>query len=187
MNDLTYIAFYKPYGILSQFTSNNPNETLGNFNLPKDVYPVGRLDKDSEGLILLSNDGKFIEKLLNPLFDKEKIYWVQVEKIPDESSLDILRKGGITIQDYQTKPASIKILNPQPLFAERAPPVRTRLSVPTCWIEVIISEGKNRQVRRMTANIGHPTLRLIRMQVGKYRLGELAPGQWIKIRKSDIL
>lgn len=187
MNESLYIAFFKPYGILSQFTSDNPLETLDNFNLPKGVYPAGRLDKDSEGLLILSNDGAFIDQLLNPKFDKEKIYWVQVENIPSEDSLNILRKGGITIQDYKTKPASVKILSPQPLMPERDPPVRFRKSIPTCWLEIKISEGKNRQVRRMTASINHPTLRLIRKQVGKYKLGELNPGEWIQIKKSDIL
>ena len=187
MSSPTYIAFFKPYGILSQFTSDNPEETLSVFNLPKDVYACGRLDKDSEGLLILSNDGAFIDQLLNPKFDKEKIYWVQVENIPSNEALDKIRKGGIEIQDYKTKPGTVKILDPQPEMAERNPPIRTRLSIPTCWLEIKISEGKNRQVRRMTASINHPTLRLIRTQVGKYKLGELKPGQWIEIKKSDIL
>jgi 23S rRNA pseudouridine2457 synthase len=182
-----YIAFFKPYGILSQFTSENMNETLSAFNLPKNIYPAGRLDKDSEGLLILSDDGTFINQLLNPKFDKQKIYWVQVEKIPTEESLNRLRQGGITIQDYVTKPASIKILEPQPIVPERIPPIRTRLAIPTCWLEIKISEGKNRQVRRMTASINHPTLRLIRMQVGKYELGDLTPGQWVEIQRCDIL
>lgn len=187
MQPLIYIAFFKPYGILSQFTSDNPNETLGIFNLPKDVYACGRLDKDSEGLLILSNDGSFIDQVLNPKFDKEKIYWVQVENIPNEDALDVLRKGGILIQDYKTKPASVKILDPQPDISERNPPVRSRKTIPTCWLEIKISEGKNRQVRRMTASINHPTLRLIRMQVGKYKLGELKSGEWLEIKKTDII
>lgn len=187
MSSPLYIAFFKPYGILSQFTSDNPEETLSIFNLPEDVYPCGRLDKDSEGLLILSNDGSFIDQLLNPKFDKEKIYWVQVENIPSNESLDKIRKGGIQIQDYKTKPGSVKILDPQPEMAERNPPVRFRKSIPTCWLEIKISEGKNRQVRRMTASINHPTLRLIRMQVGKHKLGKLRPGEWIEIKKSDIL
>ncbi len=187
MTQNSYIAFYKPYGILSQFTSDKPDETLSCFKLPKDVYPVGRLDKDSEGLLILSNDGPFIELVLSPKYDKEKIYWVQVENIPSEDKLETLRKGGIQIQDYKTKAASVKILDPQPIIPERTPPVRTRLTIPTCWLEIKISEGKNRQVRRMTASINHPTLRLIRMQVGKYKLGELTPGQWLEIKKTDIL
>lgn len=187
MSSPIYIAFFKPYGILSQFTSENPTETLGSFNLPKGVYPCGRLDKDSEGLLILSNDGAFIDQLLNPKFDKEKTYWVQVENIPTEASMNIIRKGGMCIQDYKAKPGQIKILDPQPLIPERAPPVRFRKSIPTCWVEIKISEGKNRQIRRMTAGINHPTLRLIRIQVGKYRAHNLLPGQWIEIKKSDIL
>lgn len=182
-----YIAFYKPYGILSQFTSDNTEETLSKFNLPKGVYPVGRLDKDSEGLLILSNDGVFIDTLLNPKFDKEKTYWVQVENIPSNESLEILRKGGIAIQDYKTKPAQVKKLSPEPDIPPRDPPVRFRKTIPTCWLEMKITEGKNRQVRRMTASINHPTLRLLRVQVGKYRLQNLLPGQWVEIKKSDIL
>lgn len=187
MNKPIYIAFYKPYGILSQFTSENINETLSVFNLPKEIYPVGRLDKDSEGLLILSNDGSFIDQLLNPKFDKEKTYWVQVENIPNEESLNKLRAGGIVIQDYKTKPACVQILTPQPEIPERNPPVRMRKTIPTCWLEIKISEGKNRQVRRMTASINHPTLRLIRTQVGKFKLDTLRPGQWLEIKKSDIL
>lgn len=187
MSEPLYIAFFKPYGILSQFTSDNPDETLSRFNLPKGVYPAGRLDKDSEGLLILSNDGAFIDTLLNPKFDKEKIYWVQVENIPTEDSLNVLRKGGIQIQDYKTKPAKVQLLDPQPVIPERDPPVRFRKSIPTCWLEIKISEGKNRQVRRMTASINHPTLRLVRKQVGKYKLSDLTPGQWVEIKRSDIL
>lgn len=187
MSSLIYIALFKPYGILSQFTSENPEETLSVFNLPKDVYACGRLDKDSEGLLILSNDGNFIDQLLNPKFDKEKIYWVQVENIPTDVALEKIRKGGIQIQDYKTKPGTINILDPQPEIPERTPPIRSRKSIPTCWLEIKISEGKNRQVRRMTASINHPTLRLIRTQVGKYKIGALKPGQWVEIKKSDIL
>lgn len=187
MQKNVYIAFNKPYGILSQFTSDNPSETLANFNLPKDIYAVGRLDKDSEGLLILSNDGAFIDKLLSPQNDKEKTYWVQVENIPTEASLNILRNGKIKIQDYLTKPAKVKILNPQPEISPRIPPIRERKSIPTCWLEVIISEGKNRQVRKMTASINHPTLRLMRVKVGKLMLDNLAPGEWKYVEKSDII
>lgn len=187
MSKPLYIAFYKPYGILSQFTADDPMATLSIFNLPKNIYPVGRLDKDSEGLLILSNDGPFIDLVLSPKNDKEKTYWVQVENIPTEESLNKLRHGGILIQDYKTKPAYVKILDPQPDISDRTPPIRMRLSIPTCWIEIKISEGKNRQVRRMTASINHPTLRLLRVQVGKYKLGELKPGQWCEIKKTEIL
>ena len=187
MSSLKYVAFFKPYGILSQFTSDNPSETLACFNLPKDIYPCGRLDKDSEGLLILSNDGDFVDQLINPKFDKEKIYWVQVENIPSEASLNIIRPGGIVIQDYKTKPGKIKRLDQNFSMTERDPPVRFRKNIPTCWLEIKISEGKNRQVRKMTAAIGHPTLRLIRMQVGKFKLNSLRPGEWIEIKKTEIL
>lgn len=171
---------------MSQFTAENLNETLSVFGLPKDVYAAGRLDKDSEGLLVLSDDGTFIDELLTPKFDKEKTYWVQVENIPDEAALEKLRKG-ILIQDYKTKPATVKILDPQPEIEPRVPPIRERKSIPTCWLEIIISEGKNRQVRKMTAAIGYPTLRLIRMKVGKLSLGDLKAGEWKFVDKKDIL
>ncbi len=188
MKDFQYIALNKPYGILSQFTGENPDETLQRFNIPKNVYAVGRLDKDSEGLLILSDDGTFIDTLLTPKYDKEKTYLVQVEKIPTEADLDILRKGGVVIQDYKTRPAKVKLMPLDFQLPEREPPIRERKSIPTCWLEIKISEGKNRQVRRMTAAIGFPTLRLIRIQVGKYSMPHtLLPGQWISISKNDIL
>lgn len=186
MSSFIYIAFNKPYGILSQFTSDNPAETLSVFNFPKDVYASGRLDKDSEGLLLLSNDGVFIEKLLNPKSDKEKTYWVQVENIPSEESMKKL-SSGVMIENYKTLPCKVKILDPRPEIPERDPPVRFRKTIPTCWLEIILKEGKNRQVRRMTASIGHPTLRLIRVQVGKLKMDNLKSGEWVHVKKSDIL
>lgn len=181
-----YLAFNKPFGILSQFTSENMEETLSNFNLPKDVYACGRLDKDSEGLLLLTNDGALIERLLNPKNDKEKTYWVQVEKIPTSEDLETLSRG-VKIGDYLTKPCSARLLEPGPLVPDRIPPIRTRLTVPTCWLEIKLTEGKNRQVRRMTAAIGYPTLRLLRKKIGQLEIGDLAPGEFREIAKSDIL
>lgn len=181
-----YLAFNKPFGILSQFTADQASETLANFTLPKDVYACGRLDKDSEGLLLLTDDGELIERLLNPKNDKVKTYWVQVEKIPTDLALKKL-EAGVKIQDYQTKPCKVHIIDPQPLIPERTPPVRTRLTVPTCWLEIELTEGKNRQIRRMTAAIGYPTLRLIRKKIGKLDLGELLPGQFREINKSEII
>ncbi len=186
MKKFIYLAFNKPYGILSQFTSDKIEETLSPFNLPKDVYACGRLDKDSEGLLLLTNDGVLIERLLNPKNDKVKTYWVQVEKIPTLLDLKKL-EAGVMIGDYLTRPCEVKILNPSPLIPERSPPIRTRLTVPTCWIEIKITEGKNRQVRRMTAAIGHPTLRLIRTKIGNLELGDLAEGSYREITKSQII
>jgi 23S rRNA pseudouridine2457 synthase len=181
-----YLAFNKPYGILSQFTAENMAETLSNFNLPKDVYACGRLDKDSEGLLLLTNDGELIDRLLNPKNEKIKTYWVQVEKIP---TLEDLKKlsAGVKIGDYQTKPCKVHMLDPQPPIPDRLPPIRTRLTVPTCWLQIELTEGKNRQVRRMTAAIGFPTLRLLRTKIGNLELGEMSPGAFREIKKSDIL
>ena len=171
---------------MSQFTSENRDETLSNFNLPKDIYACGRLDKDSEGLLLLTNDGALIDRLLNPKNDKVKTYWVQVEKIPSDVDLRKL-SAGVLIGDYQTKACTARILDPSPRIIERNPPIRTRLTVPTCWIEIELTEGKNRQVRRMTAAIGFPTLRLIRVKIGKLGLGDLAPGDYREINKAEII
>jgi len=190
MKKLFYIAFNKPYGILSQFTSDNPDkntlETLAHFNLPKNVYACGRLDKDSEGLLLLTNDASLIDQMLNPKNEKTKTYWVQVENIPTPEDL-VKLKHGVKIGDYLTKPANAKIIDPQPTIPERNPPIRTRVSIPTCWIEIELIEGKNRQIRRMSAAIGFPTLRLIRKKIGKLELGDLAPGEFREILKSQIL
>ena len=186
MKNMLYLAFNKPYGILSQFTSDNPDNNLSKFNLPKDVYACGRLDKDSEGLLLLTNDGPLINILLSPKYDKVKTYWVQVERIPSAESLEKLSLG-VRIEDYITKPCQIKMLTPPPTVSERNPPVRFRKSVPTCWLEIKISEGKNRQIRKMTASIGHPTLRLIRVKIGQLSLGDIAPGEFRKIKREDII
>lgn len=181
-----YILFHKPYGVLSQFTPEAGSLSLAQFELPKDIYPAGRLDKDSEGLLLLTDDGPLIERLLNPRNEKPKTYWALVERIPTEEELNRLRKG-LKIEDYQTRPCEVKILEPAPVIPPRNPPVRTRKSVTDVWIELIIVEGKNRQVRKMTAAIGHPTLRLIRKKIAHLELGELQPGEWKEISKSDIL
>lgn len=172
-----YILFHKPYGVLSQFTPEDGAKSLAEFNLPKDVYAAGRLDKDSEGLLLLTDDGPLIERLLNPKNEKPKTYWVLVERVPTEEELNRMRKG-LKIEDYQTKPCQVKIMDPQPDVPPRDPPVRVRKTVQDIWIEVVIVEGKNRQVRKMTAAIGHPTLRLIRMKTGDYEMGDLKPGEW---------
>lgn len=180
-----YILFHKPYGVLSQFTPEDGARSLLEFNLPKDVYPAGRLDKDSEGLLLLTDDGPLIEKLLNPKNEKPKTYWVLVERVPTEENLAKMRKG-LKIEDYLTRPCEVKILDPQPEVPPRDPPVRFRKTVQDIWLEIRIVEGKNRQVRKMTAAIGHPTLRLIRMKVANLELGSLLPGEWKEISKSDI-
>ncbi len=180
-----YIVFHKPYGVLSQFTPEDGARSLADFNLPKDVYAAGRLDKDSEGLLLLTNDGPFIEKLLDPKNEKEKTYWVQIERIPTPEKLALL-SAGVKIQDYTTLPCKVRLIE-DPAFPPRDPPIRVRKTVPDCWLEIVIREGKNRQVRRMTAVIEHPTLRLVRVKMGKLELGELLPGQWREVLKTDVL
>lgn len=179
------IGLHKPYGVLCQFTGEAGDKTLAQFNLPAGVYAAGRLDKDSEGLLILTNDGILNQKITNPKSMKPKTYWVQVEGIPKETSLEKLQKG-VLIKDYFTAPCQAQIradLQIEP----RDPPIRLRKNIPTCWLEITLTEGKNRQVRRMTAAIGHPTLRLIRVGIGKANLGNLAPGSWNYIEESNIL
>ncbi len=181
-----YIVFHKPYGVLSQFTPEDGARSLAEFDLPKNVYAAGRLDKDSEGLLLLTDDGPFIEQLLNPKNEKPKTYWVLVERVPTEDELERMRRG-LKIEDYTTKPCLVKILDPQPEITPRNPPVRVRKTVTDVWLEITIVEGKNRQIRKMTAAIGHPTLRLIRIKMLNVSLGELSIGQWKEITKAQIL
>lgn len=172
------IAFNKPYGVLSQFTSDgSPNRTLAEFGFPKSNYPIGRLDADSEGLLLLSDEPGLNQRLLHPRHAHEREYWAQVERIPPPEALQRL-VGGVTLRNHKTLPCHAWRLNPQPLMAPRDPPIRFRKSVPDCWIGLELVEGKNRQVRRMTAAIGHPTLRLLRVRIGGFRLEHLGAGQW---------
>ena len=179
------LAFHKPYGVLSQFTPDgSPNRTLAEFNFPKGVYPIGRLDADSEGLLLLSDEARWNERLLHPAQGHERIYHAQVERIPTADALSQLARG-VVIQGHSTLPCRARILDPQPIVAERIPPIRVRKTIPDCWIELALVEGKNRQVRRMTATIGHPTLRLIRVQIGRYLLGALVSGQWVRLDASQ--
>jgi 23S rRNA pseudouridine2457 synthase len=172
------IAFHKPYGVLSQFTEEAPGQrTLAGFGFPPRVYPIGRLDADSEGLLLLGDEPELNERLLHPRHAHRRVYWAQVERIPTLDALHQLERG-VVIQGRPTLPGRACLLNPQPVLPPRDPPVRSRKHVPDCWIALELTEGKNRQVRRMTAAIGHPTLRLIRMQIGGLELGDLAAGQW---------
>jgi 23S rRNA pseudouridine2457 synthase len=184
------IAFNKPYGVLCQFTDRSrlqtgvpPRPTLAGFGLPADVYPAGRLDHDSEGLVLLTDDGALAHRLTAPRHKLPKTYWVQVEGQPLETQLRALR-AGIELNDGKTLPAGARIIAPPDLWP-RDPPVRFRKTVPDAWIELVLREGRNRQVRRMTAAVGLPTLRLVRVAVGTQRLGELAPGQWRRAAFSD--
>jgi 23S rRNA pseudouridine2457 synthase len=175
------IAFNKPYGVLSQFTPDgSPNRPLSDFGFPKGVYPVGRLDADSEGLLLLSDEAGLNQRLLNPRLGHEREYWVQVERIPSAESLQQLQSG-LTLQGRRSQPCRAWILNPQPSLPPRDPPIRFRKTVPTCWIAMVLVEGKNRQVRRMTAAIGHPTVRLVRVRIGQFLLGDLEAGKWRKL------
>ena len=172
------IAFHKPYGVLSRFTPDgSPNRTLTEFGFPKSVYPIGRLDADSEGLLLLSDEARLNERLLHPRHAHEREYWVQVERIPTPDALLKLAKG-LVIQEHQTLPCRAWILDPQPDVPPRDPPIRFRKTVPTCWIGLELAEGKNRQVRRMTAAIGHPTVRLIRVRIGNLELHSLPCRAW---------
>ena len=175
-----YLLFYKPYDVLTQFTDNSseaPRQTLKDYSSIPAIYPVGRLDRDSEGLLLLTNHGQLQHRLSDPQFQHPRTYWVQVERIPDAASLAQLRQG-VTIQGYRTRPAQVKLLPTEPSLPPRDPPIRFRKNVPTAWLEMTLTEGKNRQVRRMTAAVGFPTLRLVRVAIAHLRLEGLEPGQW---------
>lgn len=180
-----YILFYKPYNVLSQFSPGSnppaadsaPRLTLKDFISIADVYPVGRLDRDSEGLMLLTDHGQVQHRLSEPRFGHLRTYWVQVEHLPSTAAIAQLRQG-VTIKGYRTLPCQVKLLMTAPLLPERDPPIRYRQSIPTAWLEMSLQEGKNRQVRRMTAAIGHPTLRLVRQAIAHLHLGDLQPGQW---------
>jgi len=204
------IAFHKPYGVLSQFTPDgSPNRPLAEFGFPKGVYSIGRLDADSEGLLLLSDEPEWNARLLEPRHAHEREYWTQVERLPATEALARLA-GGLLVQGRKTLPCRAWALDPQPivttdlLSAElmaalppaagttvaprippRDPPIRFRKNVPDCWIGLELIEGKNRQVRRMTAAIGHPTLRLLRVRIGRLTLGDLLPGQWRILRATE--
>lgn len=177
------IAFNKPFNVLCQFTDRSvpPRRTLAEFGLPPRVYAAGRLDHDSEGLLLLTDDGGLAHRLTDPRHKQAKTYRVQVEGAPDEAQLDALRRG-VVLSDGPTQPAEVRRLDPPPALWPRDPPVRFRKTVPDAWLEVRITEGRNRQVRRMTAAVGLPTLRLVRVAMGEVSLGDLAPGQWREIR-----
>ncbi len=179
------IAFHKPYGVLSQFTPDgSPNRTLADFSLPKGVYPIGRLDADSEGLLLLSDEPDLNQRLLHPSQSHARLYWAQVENIPTPDGLLQLERG-VIVQGRKTLPCRARLLDPQPDVPPRDPPIRFRKAIPAAWIALELIEGKNRQVRRMTAAIGHPTLRLVRVRIGNFELGALPAGSWRKLSDAE--
>ena len=180
------LALHKPYGVLSQFTPEPGSawRTLTDFSLPKGVYPLGRLDADSEGLLLLSDEPGLNTRLLDPRHAHRREYWVQVEGVPLDEALDKLARG-VVIGDYTTLPGRARRLDPSPHVAPRDPPIRVRKTVLDSWITLELTEGKNRQVRRMTAAVGHPTLRLIRVRIGDFQLGRLVLGTWRELTAVD--
>ena len=174
------ILFNKPFNVLCQFTDPDGSTTLADYINIKGVYAAGRLDKDSEGLLLLTDDGKLQHRIADPTHKMSKPYWAQVEGIPNEQSLQQLRDG-IELKDGRTRPAKVKLIDQPHQLWPRNPPIRERKSIPDCWVEITIKEGKNRQVRRMTAAIGHPTLRLIRYRIGSWTLDGIYQGEFREI------
>ena len=179
----TLVFFNKPYGVLSQFTPEGKWRALDEFIPLKGVYVAGRLDADSEGLLILTDDGRLQAQIADPKHKLEKTYWAQVEGIPDEAALDRLR-AGIALADFTAQPAKVRRVDEPANLWPRDPPIRFRAAIPTSWLEIRIAEGKNRQVRRMTAAIGYPTLRLIRAAIGAVTLDGLVPGAWRQIEGS---
>jgi len=185
---MRYLKFNKPYDVLTQFTDETGRVTLKDYIQIPHVYPVGRLDRDSEGLLLLTDDGRLAHRLTDPRFEHPKTYLVQVERIPEASALESLRRG-VDLKDGRTRPAKAELLSEIPTLPDRPVPIRFRKNVPTAWLRLVIREGRNRQVRRMTAAVGHPTLRLVRIAVGPILLGDLEPGEWreLTLKERDAL
>ncbi|MBM4159821.1 MAG: pseudouridine synthase [Ignavibacteria bacterium] len=181
-----YILFNKPYGVLSQFTDPWGRQTLADFGpFPKDVYPVGRLDADTEGLLLLTNDNEMKHRLLDPRFEHPRTYLALVERMPSGEALEKLRRG-VTIERRKTKPAAVMLCREEPALWDRPVPIRFRKSVPTAWLEITLMEGRNRQVRKMTASIGHPTLRLVRIAFGPLTIQGIRPGEFRDLRSGEV-
>ncbi|MFQ3534693.1 MAG: pseudouridine synthase [Aggregatilineales bacterium] len=179
------LRFWKPYGVLTQFTDSEGRPTLADYIPIKDVYSVGRLDYDSEGLLLLTNNGALVARLAHPRYAHPKTYLVQVERVPNEADLDRLRVG-IQLKDGLTRPAKVSLLETPPDLPERTPPIRYRASVPTAWLHITLTEGRKRQIRRMTAAIGYPTLRLVRVAIGNITLDGLRVGEYRELSRAQI-
>ncbi|MFD2247069.1 pseudouridine synthase [Pontibacter ruber] len=182
---MNYILLNKPYEVLTQFTDEAGRATLKDYVKVPGIYPVGRLDYDSEGLVLLTDDKALQHRLSDPKFKIEKTYWVQVDGVPTEEALQELRRG-VLIKNVKTAPAKARILEEEPQVWERSKPIRYRKEIPTTWVEIKISQGMNRQVRRMTAAVGYPTLRLIRPSIGPLKLGELQPGEYRELTPAEV-
>ncbi len=184
-----YLLFYKPFDVLCQFTDDSSSDqkrrTLKDYVSVPGVYPVGRLDQDSEGLLLLTNHGQLQHRLSDPKFQHPRTYLVQVERIPDKVTLQKLRQG-VTVQNYVSRPATVTLLSEEPALSPRDPPIRFRKSVPTSWLEMTLTEGRNRQVRRMTAAVGFPTLRLVRIRIAHLSLAGLEPGSWRDVTPDEL-
>jgi 23S rRNA pseudouridine2457 synthase len=174
------IAFNKPFNVLCQFTGGAGRRTLADFVTVKEVYPAGRLDYDSEGLVLLTDDGKLQARIAGPQHKLKKTYLAQVERVPDDKALALLRRG-VKLKDGVTAPASARLVEEPGWLWPREPPIRYRRNIPTAWLEITLAEGRNRQVRRMTAAVGHPTLRLVRVGIGQWSLDGLRPGDWREV------
>lgn len=184
---MMHLAFHKPYGVLCQFTPDQPGQhTLADFGFPEGVYPVGRLDMDSEGLLILSDEPGFNTRLLDPSRAHPRTYLAQVEGAPDLDAVVRLEKGGLLIKGHVTRPCKVRVVDPAPPLPPRNPPIRVRQSVPDHWLELTLIEGKNRQVRRMTAVVGLPTLRLIRVAIGAFHLGTIPVGDWRVLKSADV-
>lgn len=182
---MTTLAFYKPYGVVSAFTDPRGGPTLAGYVTQAGVYPAGRLDKDSEGLLILTDDGRLAARITDPARKLPKTYLVQVERVPAQAALDRLRRG-VDVQGYHTRPARVRRLAQEPALPPRPVPVRYRANVPTAWLEVTLWEGKKRQLRHMTAAVGHPTLRLVRVAVGPVGLADLQPGEHRTLSDEEV-
>jgi pseudouridine synthase len=180
-----YVIMFKPYDVLCKFTDAEGRPTLADFGLPPNVYAAGRLDRDSEGLLFLTDDNTLAHRLTDPRYRHPRIYLAQVERVPAPDALQALRDG-VTIQGRRTLPAQVELLADEPDLPFRPVPIRFRKNVPTAWLRLILVEGRNRQVRRMTAAVGHPTLRLVRVGIGPLRLGDLQPGQWRDLTPAEL-